>query len=260
MDFERIDRNDYYPAASLGGFTYGTSTVEMASGFATLANDGVYREPTCIVKITDANGTELVSDHVNPVPVYEENAAREMTDILTGVLKYGTGRNLGLNNMSCAGKTGTTNDKKDGWFVGYTPYYTTSVWVGYDTPKTLSNLYGSSYPGYIWKLFMNNIHKDLEYKQFPGYISYEKPKKEEIEEEEEELEDDIDTKEEQDKTEILDKTKDPIEDDEGMDDIDDSVDEDPANKDSEDDEPVGEDPDTVGEPPDNVGEEPEEGN
>lgn len=260
MDFERIDRNDYYPAASLGGFTYGTSTVEMASGFATLANDGVYREPTCIVKITDANGTELVSDHVNPVPVYEENAAREMTDILTGVLKYGTGRNLGLNNMSCAGKTGTTNDKKDGWFVGYTPYYTTSVWVGYDIPKTLSNLYGSSYPGYIWKLFMNNIHKDLEYKQFPGYISYEKPKKEEIEEEEEELEDDIDTKEEQDKTEILDKSKDPIEDDEGMDDIDDSVDEDPANKDSEDDEPVGEDPDTVGEPPDNVGEEPEEGN
>ena len=63
--------------------------------------------------------------------------------------------------MVSAGKTGTTNDNKDGWFVGYTPYYTTSVWVGYDIPKKLPGLTGASYPGSIWHEFMEEAHKDL---------------------------------------------------------------------------------------------------
>lgn len=58
-----------------------------------------------------------------------------MTDVLKGVITNGTGKGLDLGDMPCAGKTGTTNDQKDGWFVGYTRYYTTSVWVGYDMPK-----------------------------------------------------------------------------------------------------------------------------
>lgn len=179
MDFAKIVPDDYYQASSLGGLTYGVSTVEMASGYAALANDGVFREPTCIIRITDSKGNEIVSDHINLVPVYEENAARMMTDVLKGVLTRGTGRGLGLSNMSSAGKTGTTNDKKDGWFVGYTPYYTTSVWVGYDMPKTLDNLWGSSYPGSIWKQYMSEIHKDLEYKDFPKYTStYKAPEEE----------------------------------------------------------------------------------
>lgn len=64
------------------------------------------------------------------------------------------------------GKTGTTNDKKDGWFCGFTPYYTTAVWVGYDSPKTVADLYGSTYPGRIWHEYMNEIHKDLDVKEF----------------------------------------------------------------------------------------------
>lgn len=77
-----------------------------------------------------------------------------MTDILKGSSDNGTGRGLALDGMPCAGKTGTTNENKDGWFVGYTRYYTTSVWVGYDMPKKLSGLSGASYPGRIWKTFM----------------------------------------------------------------------------------------------------------
>ncbi len=94
-----------------------------------------YRTPTCIVKIEDGNGTVLYNSGQNPVLIYKKNAARMMTDVLKGVITNGTGKGLDLGDMPCAGKTGTTNDQKDGWFVGYTRYYTTSVWVGYDMPK-----------------------------------------------------------------------------------------------------------------------------
>lgn len=171
MGFQKISKNDYYPAASLGGFTYGVSSLELAAGYAAIANDGIYREPTSIIRITDANGNIIVGDHIIPIPVYQENAARMMTNVLEGVIKNGTGRGLGLSNMHSAGKTGTTDDSKDGWFAGFTPYYTTTVWVGYDSPKSLKGLWGSSYPGAIWKSFMNEIHTDLKDKAFEDYVS-----------------------------------------------------------------------------------------
>lgn len=176
MNFSQIVDSDYYPAASLGGLTNGVSTVEMASAYAALENDGVYREPTCVRKITNSDG-ELVINNVKKQErkqVYEENAARMMTDILEGVLIRGTASGKGLSNMPSAGKTGTTSDKKDGWFCGYTPYYTTVVWVGYDNPKTLSDLYGSTYPLTIWHNYMEQIHEGLERIEFPEYEGQEK--------------------------------------------------------------------------------------
>lgn len=170
MNFSKIDKKDYIPAASLGGFTVGTSPVELTSAYAALENDGIFREPTCIVKILDAEGNEVVGETNKQKRIYETNAARMMTNVLEGVITRGTGKGLTLENMPSAGKTGTTNDNKDGWFVGYTPYYTTGVWVGYDLPKSLGNLYGSNYPGTIWKTFMNKIHKGLEYEEFITYI------------------------------------------------------------------------------------------
>lgn len=158
MNFSKITRDDYYPAAALGGLTVGVSPLEMASAFVALANDGNYREPTCIVKITDAKGNELVKDDITSVQIYSRSAARMTTKALTGVIKSGTAKGYGLKNTISAGKTGTSDDRKDGWFVGYTPYYTTSVWVGYDMPKTLSDLKGASYPLYIWHKFMNQVH------------------------------------------------------------------------------------------------------
>ena len=104
--------------------------------------------------------------------VYKENAARMMTDMLVSVVQEGTGKGLAIREMPCAGKTGTTNDNKDGWFVGYTRYYTTSVWVGYDMPKELPTLKGSSYPGNIWHDFMENIHTGLTPLNFLPYVSY----------------------------------------------------------------------------------------
>lgn len=215
MNFAKIDKNDYYPAASLGGFTNGVSAVEMASGFATLANDGIYREPTCIVKITDAEGNVIVGSQKSDYQVYDKNAARMMTDILTGVVKYGTGKGLSIPNMATAGKTGTTNERKDGWFVGYTPYYTTSVWVGYDMPQTLDGLMGSTYPGQIWYNFMTQIHEGLDSMTFPEYVDT-RPKEDILQGETEEVE-----PEEDEEDEITDDQGGVIEDPEDTDDDDD---------------------------------------
>lgn len=167
MNFSKIVKNDYYNASSLGGLTYGCSPLEMASAYATIENDGKYRDPTCIVKILDADGNTIVDDDVDEKYIYDSTAANQMVDILKGVLTRGTGVGLGLDNgMVAAGKTGTTNDKKDGWFCGFTPYYTTAVWIGCDSPTTISDLYGSTYPGRTWKTFMNEIHAELEPKVF----------------------------------------------------------------------------------------------
>ena len=158
MNFAKISTSDYIPAAALGGLTVGVSPVEMAAAYASLENDGSYRAPTCIIKIMDSEGNEIVGDTMDTLQVYQMKAARMMTEALTGVMKRGTAKGLGLKNSVSAGKTGTTNDKKDGWFVGYTPYYTTSVWVGYDMPKTVNDLTGATYPGTIWHNFMEQLH------------------------------------------------------------------------------------------------------
>ncbi len=179
MNFSKIMEGDYVLTTALGGFTTGVSTVEMASAYGTLANDGVFRSPTCIIKIEDADGEALVSEEQEEIPIYKENAARMMTDMLQGVMNEGTGKGLNIEGVALAGKTGTTNDNKDGWFVGYSAYYTTSVWVGYDLPKKLKGLSGSTYPGKIWKAFMTQAHEGLPYREFMNYVNYEEEEQQE---------------------------------------------------------------------------------
>lgn len=162
MGFSNLDANDKRLPASIGGFTNGVSPLEMAKGYATIKNDGGYRNPTCIMKITDADGEVIYQADQTASVIYKENACRQMTDMLQTVITSGTGRGYSLGMMPCAGKTGTTNDNKDGWFVGYTPYYTTSVWVGYDIPKEVPGLGGGTYPGKIWHSFMSWLHDGLE--------------------------------------------------------------------------------------------------
>lgn len=161
MNFTGIVKDDYTLATSLGGFTKGVSALEMASAYATLENDGMYRQPNCIKTIIDSDENVVYASQMTEVSIYEQDAARMMTDVLTTVMESGTGRSLKLKGMPCAGKTGTTNDHKDGWFVGYTRYYTTAVWVGRDYPKSIQNLSGSTFPGRIWNAYMTAIHENL---------------------------------------------------------------------------------------------------
>ena len=135
------------------------SALEMASGYAAIENDGNYRAPTCIVKILDADGNEIYAPAQTEEAVYKQNAARMMTDVLKGVITSGTAHGLGLGSMPAAGKTGTTNSSKDTWFCGYTRYYTTAIWVGYDIPRNMPGIYGATYAGRIWKSVMDQIHE-----------------------------------------------------------------------------------------------------
>lgn len=161
MNFSSIEADDYTLSSALGGLTTGASTLEMTAAYATLANEGVYRLPTCITMITDMDGNIIVIPDRDEHYVYESSAAREMTNILEGVLTRGTARGKGIPNMPCAGKTGTTNDNIDGWFVGYSAYYTTGVWVGFDSPRGVNALAGSTYPVSIWNTFMTTLHEGL---------------------------------------------------------------------------------------------------
>lgn len=173
MNFKRIVKDDYVPAAAIGGFTYGMSTCEMAAGYATIENDGVYRNPTCIKKILDNNGNVIVDNGINTnnqKKIYQANASRMMTDVMKDVLNYGTGKKYNISNAICAGKTGTTNETKDVWFVGYSHYYTTAVWCGYDMPKTIDGQYGGTCAGIIWKNYMEKIHEGKETIQFNPYF------------------------------------------------------------------------------------------
>lgn len=161
MKFSKICPDDYNDASSLGGLTDGVTTVEMAGAYATLVNHGRYREPTCIESI-ELRGNNIYKDKQIKT-VYEDVTADTVTDMMQGVLIRGTATKLNWyesTNTVAACKTGTTNDSKDGWLCGYTPYYTIAVWVGYDTPKTLSSLYGATYPGQIWKNCMLELIKD----------------------------------------------------------------------------------------------------
>lgn len=188
MEFNKIVEQDYNLAASLGGLTYGATTLEMASAYSTIARDGYFYSPTCILKIEDLDGNVVYNDATKPVQVYTERASRIMTHVLQSVMTGGSGVGYQIKNMPSAGKTGTTNDVKDSWFVGYTPYYTTSVWVGYDIPRSMGNGWGTKYPGNIWKQYNTEIHKNLPYKEFAKYEGLDKEEaklNEEIKKEEE---------------------------------------------------------------------------
>ena len=184
MGYKKLDPEDNRLPAALGGFTIGVSPLEMAAGYAALENDGCYREPTCIVKIEDTQGnliytseaeedkfeTKASDEEADGVRIYKSNASRMMTDMLCTVMTEGTGRGLALGDMPCAGKTGTTSNNVDGWFAGYTRYFTTSVWVGYDQPQQLSSLAGATYPGHIWQNYMTSIHENMTPMSFVPYI------------------------------------------------------------------------------------------
>ena len=103
----------------------------------------------------------MISSETDETRVYTESAAKNMTDVLQSVIAGGTGSGAKVSGIDTAGKTGTTTSNRDGWFCGYTPYYTTAIWVGRDDNKEMASLSGASYPKSIWTRFMNAIHEGI---------------------------------------------------------------------------------------------------
>lgn len=159
--------NDKNLASALGGLTKGVTPLELTSAYGTFANKGVHVDPVVIVKVLDRNGK--VIDEANPEQhnVISESSAADLTSMLQDVIRAGTGRRASIGRPA-AGKTGTTSDYHDAWFVGYTPDLVASVWIGNDDNTSLGGIYGGTVPATIWKDFMTEALKGTPAKDFDG--------------------------------------------------------------------------------------------
>ncbi|HJV08312.1 MAG TPA: transglycosylase domain-containing protein, partial [Acidimicrobiales bacterium] len=157
------------------------SPLDMASAYSVFAARGLQYSATPIMKVTDANG-KVLEDNTKRAPkrVLTEAVADNVTDALKGVINNGTGTgaNIGRPDGS-AGKTGSTDDNKDAWFVGYTPALSTAIWMGYSTgnDKSLKNIkgvatvYGGTIPASTWKDYMGQALKNAPAADFPKPVA-----------------------------------------------------------------------------------------
>lgn len=153
MKFGSIVGEDYTLSSSLGGLTIGSNTVEMASAYFCIYHNGVFKQPTCIVKMKDMDGSDIFFPEKGK-RIYKETTAKTLISLMKKVITEGTAKKMHWNGGFAAGKTGTTNHSKDGWFCGMTNKHTVAVWVGYDNnKKTVDDLYGGTYPANIWKKY-----------------------------------------------------------------------------------------------------------
>ena len=158
--------NDDNLAASIGGLTNGVSVYDMAKAYSVFANEGKLIEPTAIIKVVDRNGNVLEDHSGKPESkqVVDENAVYRLTSVLEEVISRGTGGNASIGRPA-AGKTGTTDDEHDAWFVGYTPELVTAVWIGDDTSSN-AGYTGGTIPAAIWRDFMSQALGAYKTKQF----------------------------------------------------------------------------------------------
>lgn len=149
---------DYSPLA-LGGLTDGVTVREMAGGFSTFINDGVFAGTRSYSKVLDSEGN-IVLENTPGTELGFENVrtAYYMLECLQNVTAYGTASGIQISGVQTAGKTGTTTSNKDIWFCGVTPQYSAAVWVGYEHNYTLNGLYGRN-AAYIWLEVMEKVHE-----------------------------------------------------------------------------------------------------
>ena len=153
-------------AKALGGITNGVYNIELTAAYAAIANGGTYTEPILYTQVLDHDGNVLLDNSTPDThEVIKESTAYLLTNAMEDVINQGTGTSARLDNMHAAGKTGTTNSSTDLWLAAYTPYYTASVWGGYDSNKPMENL-SQSWHSRLWKAIMDKVHEGLEDKEF----------------------------------------------------------------------------------------------
>lgn len=154
---------DYGPLA-LGSLTNGVTVLDLTAGFVAFGNGGGYYEPYSYYKVTDSQGNVIIEKKPEETrqDALSEGTAWVMNKLLQTVMTQGTGTSYKLSGIQCFGKTGTTNDDKDRWFVGGTPDYVAAVWYGYDTPKEVYYSLSSNPAGTIWKTVFAEIYEKLD--------------------------------------------------------------------------------------------------
>jgi penicillin-binding protein 1A len=157
---------------SIGLGSCNVSMLEITNAYATIANDGVFNKPFAIRLITDSNGKVIYQSKQNSYRVAPKNLTRLMTYMLRGVVVQGTGTAARIDR-DCAGKTGTTSDYKDAWFIGYTPEYAAAVWVGNDDEaKHMYRVTGGQFPAKIWHDIMQAVTVNLPEAKFDPPLRY----------------------------------------------------------------------------------------
>lgn len=163
--FTTLVPDDIVESLSLGGITKGVTNLELTAAYATIADGGNYIKPRFYTRILDHDGNVLIDNTEETHTVLKETTAFLLTDAMQDVIKVGTGGAVDFGNMAIAGKTGTTTKNRDALFAGFTPYYTCSVWSGYDDNSPQSSNKTSN-PKKLWKNIMSRVHENLEYRDF----------------------------------------------------------------------------------------------
>lgn len=152
---------------ALGGLDKGISPLEMAVSYSTIANDGIYIEPTFYTTIKTSSGETILKNKQDKKRVFSKEVAFIVQSLLTEPVEgnIGTAKYCKINNIDVAAKTGTTNDEFDRWLCGFTPYYTAATWFGFDYNETIR--FNNKNPaGQIWSSVMKNIHQGLPGREF----------------------------------------------------------------------------------------------
>lgn len=162
-----VERNgqiysDIRQPLALGGITNGVTNLELNAAYATIANSGQYIKPKLYTIVKDHDGNIILDNTVTESrQVIKPSTAFLLTDAMVDVVTSGTGTAVNFGGMSIAGKTGSTSDYNDVWFAGFTPYYTCTVWTGYDNNTHLRKGAERNLSKTLWKAVMSRIHEGL---------------------------------------------------------------------------------------------------
>ena len=161
MGITSLDPNtDNVLSLALGGMTSGVSPLEMAAAYGTIANDGVYIEPTFYTQVTDSDGNVVLTPNQETRQVFsKQNAYIAKTIIQEPVNSGGTATYCSIPGIDVAAKTGTTDNVYDRWLCGFTQYYSAATWYGYDNSEPV--VYSGNPAGQIWDAVMTDIHEGL---------------------------------------------------------------------------------------------------
>ena len=164
-----LDTSDLGPSPlALGGLTVGVTTEQVAAAYGAFLNNGIYTPPRTIVRIESNDHSEVIVDTGNQSrPAMKESTAYMMTQMLRNAVQHGTGTEAQISGMHVAGKTGTTTNKCDRYFAGFTPYYSAAVWTGHAKKNEEINAKKGNPAAQIWQKVMSQIHASLPDKEFP---------------------------------------------------------------------------------------------